>query len=123
MAEIIDLSQEIYAGMPVFPGLPEVEIHIHATHEEWDGITGSDVVSPAVDSSSGPIVWMWKTELDGHRDFGLAVVPTALRRSKTARTHFDRRPCAAPLVELRLWQPSCCDPCVVKPTQRAACCN
>lgn len=48
MAEIIDLSQEIYTGMPVFPGLPEVEIRIHATHEEWDGITDSDVVSPAV---------------------------------------------------------------------------
>ncbi len=48
MPEIIDLSQEIYAGMPVFPGLPEVEISVHVTHEEWDGITDSDVVSPAV---------------------------------------------------------------------------
>jgi kynurenine formamidase len=48
MPEIIDLSQEIFSGMPVFPGLPEVEITVHATHEEWDGITGSDVVSPAV---------------------------------------------------------------------------
>ena len=48
MLEIIDLSQEIFAGMPVFPGLPEVEISIHATHEQWDGITDSDVVSPAV---------------------------------------------------------------------------
>lgn len=48
MPEIIDLSQEIYAGMPVFPGLPEVEITVHASHEQWDGITGSDVVSPAV---------------------------------------------------------------------------
>jgi len=46
--EIIDLSQEIYSGMPVFPGMPEVEITVHATHEEWDGITDSDVVSPAV---------------------------------------------------------------------------
>lgn len=48
MPEIIDLSQEIYAGMPVFPGLPEVAITVHASHEEWDGITDSDVVSPAV---------------------------------------------------------------------------
>ena len=48
MAEIIDLSQEIYAGMPVFPGLPEVNITMHVSHEEWDGITDSDVVSPAV---------------------------------------------------------------------------
>lgn len=48
MIEIIDLSQEIYTGMPVFPGLPEVEITLHVSHEEWDGITGSDVISPAV---------------------------------------------------------------------------
>jgi len=48
MFEIIDLSQEIYAGMPVFSGMPEVEIRVHATHEQWDGITEGDVVSPAV---------------------------------------------------------------------------
>jgi kynurenine formamidase len=48
MHEIIDLSQEIYSGMPVFPGLPEVKISMHVSHEEWDGITDSDVVSPAV---------------------------------------------------------------------------
>jgi kynurenine formamidase len=46
--EIIDLSQEIYAGMPVFPGLPEVRISVAATHEQWDGIAGSDISSPAV---------------------------------------------------------------------------
>jgi kynurenine formamidase len=48
MLEIIDLSQEIFTGMPVFPGLPEVEITMHASHEQWDGITDSDVVSPGV---------------------------------------------------------------------------
>ncbi len=48
MPEIIDLSQEIYTGMPVFPGMPEVRITVHATHEQWDGITDSDVISPAV---------------------------------------------------------------------------
>lgn len=48
MLEIIDLSQEIYAGMPVFSGMPEVSITVHATHEHWDGITDSDVISPAV---------------------------------------------------------------------------
>jgi kynurenine formamidase len=48
MLEIIDLSQEIFSGMPVFQGLPEVHITMHVSHEEWDGITGSDVVSPAV---------------------------------------------------------------------------
>ena len=48
MLEIIDLSQEIFTGMPVFPGLPEVAVTIHATHEQWDGITDSDTVSPGV---------------------------------------------------------------------------
>ena len=48
MTEIIDLSQEIYTGMPVFPGLPEVKITMHVSHEAWDGITDSEVVSPAV---------------------------------------------------------------------------
>ncbi len=48
MLEIIDLSQEIFPDMPVFPGLPEVKITMHVSHEQWDGITDSDVVSPAV---------------------------------------------------------------------------
>ena len=48
MVEIIDLSQEIFTGMPVFPGLPEVSITMHISHEEWDDIADSDVVSPAV---------------------------------------------------------------------------
>ena len=46
--EIIDLSQEIFAGMPVFPSLPEVKITIHQSHEQLDGISDSDVISPAV---------------------------------------------------------------------------
>jgi kynurenine formamidase len=48
MLEIIDLSQEIYPGMPVFSGHPEVKITMHASHERFDGISGSEVVSPAV---------------------------------------------------------------------------
>lgn len=48
MPEIIDLSQEIYAGMAVFHSLPEVKMSVYASHEEWDGITGSEIVSPAV---------------------------------------------------------------------------
>jgi kynurenine formamidase len=48
MVAIIDLSQEIYSGMPVFPGLPEVKISLHVSHEQWDKIADSDVVSPAV---------------------------------------------------------------------------
>ena len=48
MLEIIDLSQEIYSGMPLFPGMPEVAITLHASHEQWEGIPDGDVVSPAV---------------------------------------------------------------------------
>ncbi len=48
MLEVIDLSQEIFSGMPVFPGLPEVNITVHVSHEQWDGIPDSDIVSPAV---------------------------------------------------------------------------
>ena len=48
MAEIIDLSQEIHAGMAVFPGHPEVEISVHLSHEEWEGISDSALISPAV---------------------------------------------------------------------------
>jgi kynurenine formamidase len=46
--EIIDLSQEIHTGMPVFPGMPAVSVTMHVSHEEWDRITDSEVVSPAV---------------------------------------------------------------------------
>jgi kynurenine formamidase len=48
MLEIIDLSQEIFPGMPVFPGLPDVKITLHTSHEQWDGIIDSDEVTPAV---------------------------------------------------------------------------
>ena len=48
MIDIIDLSQEIFSGMPVFPGLPDVSITLHVSHEQWDGITDSEIVSPAV---------------------------------------------------------------------------
>lgn len=48
MKEIIDLSQEIYAGMPVFKGLPEVKMTVHATHEAWEGIENPTTVTPSV---------------------------------------------------------------------------
>jgi len=48
MLEIIDLSQEIFSGMPVYKGLPEVKISVHNTHEEWEGITDADTISPSV---------------------------------------------------------------------------
>ncbi|WP_224482898.1 cyclase family protein [Robertkochia aurantiaca] len=46
--EIIDLSQEIYDGMPVYKGLPEVKIQVHATHEEWAGEDESAGKTPSV---------------------------------------------------------------------------
>ena len=46
--EIIDLSQEIYPNMPVYHGLPPVEMTVYASHEQWEGLTGSETVSPAV---------------------------------------------------------------------------
>lgn len=48
MPEIIDLSQEIFSGMPVFKGLPGVKISMHSSHEEWEGITDAATVSPSV---------------------------------------------------------------------------
>ncbi len=48
MPEIIDLSQEIFTDMPVYKGMPAVRVSIYASHEEWDGIKDSNVVSPSV---------------------------------------------------------------------------
>lgn len=48
MTEIIDLSQEIYEGMPVYKDLPQVKMTIHNSHEEWNGIINSDKKTPAV---------------------------------------------------------------------------
>lgn len=48
MAEIIDLSQEIYPGMPVFKDLPQVEMTVHNTHEAWEGIQNPSTKTVAV---------------------------------------------------------------------------
>ena len=46
--KIIDLSQEIYPGMPVFNGHPEVRMKPAVTHEQRDGIENPTTVSPVV---------------------------------------------------------------------------
>ncbi len=46
--EIIDLSQEIYEGMPVYKDLPQVTMKIHNSHEEWNGIKNTEEKTPAV---------------------------------------------------------------------------
>ena len=33
-----------------------------------------DVLSPAIDSGSGPVAWYWKQCIDGHRDLGVTSV-------------------------------------------------
>ncbi len=48
MPEIIDLSQEIYEGMPVYKSLPQVKMRVHNTHEEWDNIKNPTTKTPAV---------------------------------------------------------------------------
>ncbi|MDY8138545.1 cyclase family protein [Aquimarina sp. 2201CG5-10] len=48
MSEIIDLSQEIYEGMPVYKSLPQVKMSIHNTHEEWDGVENPITSTPSV---------------------------------------------------------------------------
>jgi len=48
MMEIIDLSQEIYKGMPVYKGLPQVKMTIHNSHEEWEGIQNPTTITPSV---------------------------------------------------------------------------
>ena len=48
MQQIIDLSQEIFSGMPVFIGLPEVTFTVHATHEQWEGLENADTATPSV---------------------------------------------------------------------------
>lgn len=48
MPEIIDLSQEIYEGMPVYKDLPQVKMTVHNSHEEWNGIKNPITKTPAV---------------------------------------------------------------------------
>lgn len=48
MTEIIDLSQDIYPGMPVYKDLPQVKMTVHNSHEEWNGINNPTTITPAV---------------------------------------------------------------------------
>jgi kynurenine formamidase len=48
MVEIIDLSQEIYPGMAVFSGHPEIEMSVAVAHEPPEGASDSDEIAPAV---------------------------------------------------------------------------
>ncbi len=46
--KIIDLSQEIFAGMPVFDGHPQVEMNVAVAHEQEAGGDNSATVAPSV---------------------------------------------------------------------------
>jgi kynurenine formamidase len=48
MTKIIDLSQEIYEGMPVYKDLPQVKMTVHNSDEEWNGIKDPKTKTPAV---------------------------------------------------------------------------
>ncbi len=48
MHAIIDLSQEMFTGMPVHRLLPEVKISMHSSHEEGENIPDAPTVSPCV---------------------------------------------------------------------------
>ncbi|MEO1449867.1 MAG: cyclase family protein [Bacteroidota bacterium] len=46
--ELIDLSQPIYQGMPVYKRLPQVRMEVAVTHEEWEGDTSGQTATPSV---------------------------------------------------------------------------
>ena len=46
--KLIDLSQEIYPGMPVFDGHPEITMRVAVTHEQRAHIENPTTVSPVV---------------------------------------------------------------------------
>tara|TARA_B100000949_G_scaffold172138_1_gene152598 strand:- start:44 stop:745 length:702 start_codon:yes stop_codon:yes gene_type:complete len=46
--EIIDLSQEIHDGMPVYKSLSPVSMRVYATHELWDGDKNPTTQTPSV---------------------------------------------------------------------------
>ena len=46
--QIIDLSQEIYEGMPIHHTQPQVKISVYATHEEWNGEPPTKWKTPSV---------------------------------------------------------------------------
>ncbi|MFC4721695.1 cyclase family protein [Geojedonia litorea] len=48
MTHLVDLSQDIYPGMPVYKGLPEVKMSVYATHEQWEGIKDPQTNTPSV---------------------------------------------------------------------------
>lgn len=48
MTELIDLSQELYPGMPVYQGMPDFQMRVHATHEQWEGDADAPTATPGV---------------------------------------------------------------------------
>jgi len=48
MSEIIDLSQELFVGMPVYKDLPQFKMEVSNTHELWEGQEDPQQATPAV---------------------------------------------------------------------------
>ena len=49
-----------------------------------------DVISPAVDSGRGQIVWFWKQNIDAHRDLGCNSVSTYLHAGTHSRAYVNQ---------------------------------
>ena len=78
--KIIDLSQEIFVGMPVFSGHPQVAIEPAETHEGRAGIKNPSTLSPVVHKMSfgehtGTHVDAYNHFLPELRDEGIDTMP------------------------------------------------
>lgn len=80
MEQLIDLSQEIFEGMPIFPGHPDVRIRPVETHEEREGIANAAEVSPVVNALAlsehvGTHVDAFSHFSKAHRERSIATMP------------------------------------------------
>lgn len=67
--EIVDLSQEIYPGMPVFEGHPQVAMTVAVTHEQRAKIKNPTTVSPVLHALT--ISEHTGTHVDAYNHFGI----------------------------------------------------
>ncbi len=67
--KLVDLSQEIYSGMPVFDGHPQVAMTVAVTHEQRAQITNHTTVSPVLHALT--ISEHTGTHVDAFNHFGI----------------------------------------------------
>lgn len=66
--ELIDLSQEIFPGMPVYDGHPEVTMSPAVTHEQREGIQNPTEINPVVHAIG--LSEHTGTHIDAYNHFG-----------------------------------------------------